>query len=76
MRDAVSTTLHAVLLTFTRKGTSALRVAREVLDTENMPRFNTEIPLREDMHLAFGYYPDPDMHGYNDVADEIMEMIK
>lgn len=76
LRDAVSTTLHAVLLTFTRKGTSALRVAREVLDTEKIPRFNTEIPLREDMHLAFGYCPGPDMHGYNDVADEIMEMIK
>ena len=39
-------------------------------------RIETEIPLRADMHLAFGYCPGPDMHGYDKVADEIMEMMK
>ena len=76
LRDAVQGTPHAVLLTFARKGTSAMESARAALDAENMPRFHAEIPLREDMHLAFGYCPGPDMHGYDHVADEIMEMMK
>ena len=76
LRDAVNGTPHAVLLTFARKGTSALGAAREALDAEHMPHFKTEIPLREDMHLAFGYCPGPDMHGYDHVADELMEMMK
>ena len=76
LRDAVSGTPHAVLLTFARKGTSALDAAREALDAEQMPHFKTEIPLRKDMHLAFGYCPGPDMHGYEQVADELMEMMK
>ncbi|WP_347307486.1 ParA family protein [Corynebacterium sp. SA-MJD20WY100] len=76
LRDAVGGTPHAVLLTFARKGTSALEAAREALEAEDMPHFETEIPLREDMHLAFGYCPGPDMHGYDKVADEIMEMMK
>ena len=76
LRDAVSGTPHAVLLTFARKGTSALEAAREALEAEEMPHFETEIPLREDMHLAFGYCPGPDMHGYEQVADEITEMMK
>ena len=67
---------HAVLLTFARKGTSALEAARQALDAEEMLRFQAEIPLREDMHLAFGYCPGPDMHGYDAVADELMEMMK
>ena len=76
LRDAVSATPHAVLITFARKGTSALEAARQALDAEDMPRFQAEIPLREDMHLAFGYCPGPDMHGYDAVADELMEMMK
>lgn len=76
LRDAVETRVHAVLLTFARRGTSALEAAREALDTEGMPRFTAEIPLREDMHLSFGYCPGPDMHGYERVADEMMEMTK
>ena len=74
LREAVDGTPHAVLLTFARKGTTALNSAREALDTEEMAHFDTEIPLREDMHLAFGYCPGPDMHGYDQVADEMMEM--
>lgn len=76
LRDAVSGNPHAVLLTFARKGTNSLEIAREALDSEAMPRFGAEIPLREDMHLSFGYCPGPDMHGYENVADEIMEMTK
>lgn len=74
LRDAVGDTPHAVLLTFARKGTTALASAREALAAEGMAQFDTEIPLREDMHLAFGYCPGPDMHGYDHVADEIREM--
>ena len=29
-----------------------------------------------DMHLTFGYCPGPDMHGYDKLANEIMEMMK
>ena len=74
LRDAVGETPHAVLLTFARKGTTALAPAREALAAEGMTQFDTEIPLREDMHLAFGYCLGPDMHGYDQVADEMMEM--
>jgi parA len=76
LRDAVGGTPHAVLLTFARKGTIALEVAREALDAEGMAHFATEIPLREDMHLSFGYCPGLDIHGYEQVADEMMEMMK
>lgn len=75
LRDAVSGTPHAVLLTFARAGTSALQLARRTLDGERMPRFSVEIPLREDIHLTFGYRPGPDLHGYDTVAREIMEKV-
>lgn len=75
IRDALDDTPHAVLLTFVRRGTSAPEVTREILDAEQLMRFSTEIPLREDMHAAYGYTPI-EMHGYDTITTEIMEQMQ
>lgn len=74
--ESLEDTRHAVLLTFIRKGTSAPKIIRNALDEEGMPRFNVEIPLREDIQLSYGYHPGPEMHGYDDLVNELLEMMK
>lgn len=61
-----------VLLTSVRAGTSAPQIAREALDTESVPRFATEIPLREDISASYGTLPRA-LWGYDELAREITE---
>lgn len=76
LQDALDDVPHAALLTFARKGTNALEITRAALDGQGMPRFKAEISLREAVHSTFGFVPSGDFHGYDDVATEILEMMK
>lgn len=72
IRPALDGTAWGVLLTSVRAGTSAPQLVRDQLDEENVPRFASEIPLREDIALSHGTdaIPHP---AYTALAHEIME---
>ena len=65
-------TPHAVLLTRVGTGTNTLAAAVALLDEEKVPRFETLIPRREAIAASFGAIPH-DLHGYENVAAELME---
>lgn len=60
-----------VLLTRVRRGTRALRVARETLMGLGLAVLETEIPLLERYSTAFGLAPEID--DYQAVLDELMQ---
>ena len=72
IREALNATAWGVLLTSVRAGTSAPQLVRDQLDAEGVPRFASEIPLREDIALSHGTdaIPHP---AYTALAHEIME---
>ncbi|MGP6175360.1 AAA family ATPase [Corynebacterium sp. A21] len=67
---------YAALITFARSGTSSLEVVLEALKDNGVPVFEKTIPLRENIHSTFGYIPGPDTHGYDSVAQQIVEIVK
>lgn len=69
-RAAVETVPHGALLVFLRAGTAAPQEARDAIDQLEMPRFNAEIPLREDVAANYGLTPRH-LHGYDALAAEI-----
>lgn len=66
---------YGVLITFARTGTSSLDIVLEALADNDVPVFESKIPLRENIHSTFGYAPGPESHGYDKVAQQIMEVI-
>ena len=67
-------TPHAVLLTRVGTGTNTLAAAVALLDEEKVPRFETLIPRREAIAASFGAIPH-NLHGYENVAAELMEVV-
>lgn len=67
---------YGILITFARSGTSSLEVVLDALGDNDVPVFKAMIPLRENIHSTFGYVPGPETHGYEGVAQQIMEAIK
>lgn len=65
---------HAVLLTRVGTGTNTLAAALALLDEEKVPRFETLIPRREAIAASFGAIPH-NLHGYENVAAELMEVV-
>lgn len=61
---------YRVLIVGARPGTKSLTSLMKVLDDEKIPRFETVIPLREAISTSFGTVPTQ-LHGYDEVADEI-----
>lgn len=66
---------YGVLITFARTRTSSLDIVLQALADNNVPVFESKIPLRENIHSTFGYAPGPESHGYDKVAQQIMEVI-
>lgn len=62
---------HAVLLTLVQPGSSTAQRGREDLDCNGIPRFETEISLREDLGEFFGNAFGEELFGYEKVWDEI-----
>lgn len=67
---------YGVLITFARSGTSSLDIVLQALAENEVPVFESLIPLRENIHSTFGYVPGPETHGYDGVAKQIMEESK
>lgn len=72
--EVAQRTPHAVLLTRVGKGTNTLAAALALLDEEKVPLFETLIPRREAIAAAFGAVPR-NLHGYENVAVELMEVM-
>lgn len=70
--EVAQRTPHAVLLTRVGTGTNTLAAALALLDEEKVPRFETLIPRREAIAATFGAIPH-NLHGYENVAAELME---
>lgn len=64
-----------VLITAARLGTRNLEDVTEVLKGQEIPLFDTRIPMRETIRDAFGAVPAKD-EGYDDIAQEILEAIQ
>lgn len=64
-----------VLITAARLGTRNLEAVAEVLRAQEIPLFDTYIPMRETIRDAFGAVPTRD-EGYDEVANEILEAIQ
>ncbi|WP_072713694.1 ParA family protein [Rhodococcus rhodnii] len=63
-----------VLITAARLGTKLLYEAKEVFDANDVPRFDTVIPMKERVRSTFGTTPHHD-EGYSDVVREIEESL-
>ena len=61
-----------VLITAARLGTRLLDEAKQVFDANDVPRFDTVIPMKERVRSTFGTTPRHD-EGYSDVVREIEE---
>jgi virC1 protein len=72
--EVAQRTPHAVLLTRVGTGTNTLAAALALLDEEKVPRFETLIPRREAIAASFGAIPH-NLHGYENVAAELMEVV-
>lgn len=64
-----------VLITAARLGTRNLEEVAEVLRSQEIPLFDTRIPMREAIRDSFGAVPLKS-EGYDDVAREILEAIQ
>ncbi len=66
---------HAVLITRATAHTTNLAAVQAVLEQEKVARFETVIPKREAIAGAFGNVDLPDLWGYDQVADELKEVM-
>lgn len=64
-----------VLITIAYAKTVTLRDMTAILDSEEVPRFESIVYHRQDIRRAFGNRPE-DLHAYTDVAEELCEAVK
>lgn len=62
-----------VLVTNVRSGTRSANTVDSALQESEVGRFAATIPQREAINNSWGYTP-VDMHGYDDVVDELTDM--
>ncbi len=66
---------HAVLITRATARTTNLDAVQSVLTQEKVARFDTVIPKREAIAAAFGATDLEDLWGYEQVAEELKEVL-
>lgn len=71
---ALQNTPHGILITAARLGTRSLEMATKQLEEHEVSVFTTRIPIREGIRDTFGELPSR-TYGYEDVANEILEVL-
>lgn len=68
-------TPHRILITSARLGTKHLEEALESFRESDVSVFRNVIPIRNDIRASFGCIPEK-LHGYQEVADEILAEVR